>query len=499
MIGAKEQDIYYQAMLSRDARFDGRFFAGVTTTGIYCRPICPAPKPKLENVVFYLSSAGAESHGFRPCKRCRPDASPGTPDWIGPSAIVSRALTLINNGYLDSNSVQQLGETLGRGERQLRRLFKKHLGASPLAVAITRRLDFARKLIDETNISMTDVAFTSGFESIRRFNDALKKRFGETPTELRKTARNNRTGNGHKNRITLHLPYRPPMDWSALLSYLKARQIPGVEKIDKNRYSRSIQLAKTSGVILVTPSSRDCHLALTLQIHSPTELMTMVRRVCRIFDLGADPMFITNHLQKDPGLFSIVSAFPGLRVPGGWDNFEIAVRTIVGQQVSIQAANTITGRLVREYGTPMENSFIPGIAYLFPTPDVLAAADLGAIGMPAKRARTLNILASKVAKGEIILEGTADIESIKGDLLKLPGIGKWTTEYIAMRALREPDAFPAGDLALKRELQGMSNQAEDDYRGINRPQVWRPWRAYAAMYLWKKHANKNVKNQEVRL
>ncbi|NIM14373.1 MAG: 3-methyladenine DNA glycosylase 2, partial [Candidatus Aminicenantes bacterium] len=191
--------------------------------------------------------------------------------------------------------------------------------------------------------------------------------------------------------------------------------------------------------------------------------------------------------------------YPGLRVPGGWDNFEIAVRTIIGQQVSIQAANTITGRLVREYGTPIENSFIPGIAYLFPTPEALAAADLSAIGMPAKRARTLNTLASKVAEGEITLEGIADIESVKRDLLQLPGIGKWTTEYIAMRALREPDAFPAGDLALKRELQGMSSQVPDDYQEINRPQVWRPWRAYAAMYLWKKHATKNVKNQEVRI
>jgi len=208
-------------------------------------------------------------------------------------------------------------------------------------------------------------------------------------------------------------------------------------------------------------------------------------------------MFITDHLQEDPGLSSILSSYPGLRVPGGWDNFEIAVRAIIGQQVSIQAANTITGRLVRQHGTPMENSFIPGIDYLFPAPEVLAAADLSAVGMPAKRARTLNILAANVAAGKIVLEGAADIELIKRDLLQLPGIGKWTTEYIAMRALREPDAFPAGDLALKRELEEMSGQAPEDGREINRPRVWRPWRAYAAMYLWKKYADKNVKNQEV--
>jgi len=501
MISAQDRQIFYQAMLSRDHRFDGCFFAAVTTTGVYCRPICPAPKPKIKNVVFYSSSAGAESDGFRPCKRCRPDASPGTPIWSGTSATVSRALQLINSGYLDEHGVQHLGEMLGVSDRQLRRLFESHLGASPHAVALTRRLDFARKLIDETHLSMTDIAFTSGFESIRRFNDAVKKRFGESPTDLRQAVKNTKTGNGNKNLMVLHLPFRPPLDWPALLNYLKARQINGVEVIDKNRYCRSIRIKEKTrdgkiteqhGVFMVTMPDRASHLELTLQISGTDNLMNIVHRVRRIFDLEADPLFIFNHLKKDPGLSPIISSFPGFRIPGGWDNFEIAMRTIIGQQISIRAANTITGRLVQRYGTPVQDSFIPGITHLFPTPGILANADLAGIGLPTKRAMTTRALAAKIANKEIVLEGIVNTESIKTQLMKIPGIGQWTTEYIAMRALREPDAFPAADLALKRELKEMSQQAEGLDRDINRPDIWRPWRAYAAVALWKNYSHKDT-------
>jgi AraC family transcriptional regulator of adaptative response / DNA-3-methyladenine glycosylase II len=501
MISAQERQIFYQAMLSRDRRFDGCFFVAVTTTGVYCRPICPAPKPKIKNVVFYSSSAGAEYAGFRPCKRCRPDASPGTPIWSGTSATVSRALQLINSGYLDEHCVQRLGALLGISDRQLRRLFKSHLGASPHAVALTRRLDFARKLIDETHLSMTDIAFTSGFESIRRFNDAVKKRFGESPSDLRQAVKKTKTGNGNKNRMVLHLPFRPPLDWPALLSYLKARQINGIEAIDKNRYCRSIRMKEKTrdkkitglhGVFMVTMPDQASHLELTLQISGTDNLMNIVHRVRRIFDLEADPLFIFNHLKKDPGLSPIISSFPGFRIPGGWDNFEIAIRTIIGQQVSIRAANTITGRLVQRYGTPIHDSFIPGITHLFPTPETLAAADLAGIGLPGKRAGTIRALAAKIADKEIVLEGIVNTESIKTQLMKIPGIGQWTTEYIAMRALREPDAFPATDLALKRELKEMSQQAECLNRDINRPDIWRPWRAYAAVVLWRNYSHKDT-------
>ncbi|MGD2089918.1 MAG: DNA-3-methyladenine glycosylase 2 family protein [Candidatus Aminicenantes bacterium] len=499
MISAPERQIFYQAMLSRDRRFDGCFFAAVTTTGVYCRPICPAPKPKIKNVRFYSTSAGAERDGFRPCKRCRPDAAPGTPIWSGASTTVSRALQLIHSGYLDEHSVQQLGALLGLSDRQLRRLFKSHLGASPHAVALTRRLDFARKLIDETQLSMTDIAFTSGFESIRRFNDAVKKRFGQSPTDLRETVKKTKTGNGNKNLMVLHLPFRPPLDWPALLSYLKARQIKGVEVIAGKRYCRSIvmreitkdgKITEQHGVFTVTMPDRASHLELTLQISGINNLMNIVHRVRRIFDLEADPLFIFNHLKKDPGLSPIISSFPGFRIPGGWDNFEIALRTIIGQQVSIPAANTITGRLVQRYGTPIHDSFIPGITHLFPGPETLANADLKGIGLPIKRAGTIRVLAAKIANKEIVLEGMVNTESVKAQLMKIPGIGQWTTEYIAMRALREPDAFPATDLALTRELKEMSQQAECLNREIKRPDIWRPWRAYAAVALWKNYSHK---------
>ncbi len=466
--------MFYNAMLSRDHRFDGRFFTGVKTTGIYCRPICPAPKPKFKNVEFYHTAASAETNGFRPCKRCRPDSSPNTPIWAGTSATVSHALQLIDNGYLDEHNVTQLGNTLGVGDRQLRRLFKTHLGASPHAIALTRRLDFARKLIDETTLSMTNIAFASGFESIRRFNDAVKKRFDENPSDLRKSARISQKGNNNKNRMTLQLPYRPPLDWQTLLNYLKGRETTGVEVIENNRYCRSICSGKSHGFIMVTPSIKESHLALTVQIDDTVGLMDIVRRVRRIFDLDADLMCITGHLKRDPVLSGVISSFPGLRVPGGWDNFEIAVRTVIGQHISVRAANTVTRRLVERCGMEVVGSFIPGVTHLFPGPGDIVSADLGGIGLPGKRVETLLELASRVISGEVVLEGGVHPGLVKRGLMEIPGIGRWTAEYIAMRALREPDAFPGTDLVLKRKVEA---------RSLN-PELWRPWRAYAAVYLW---------------
>jgi AraC family transcriptional regulator of adaptative response / DNA-3-methyladenine glycosylase II len=476
---AVEKAIYYEAMLSRDPRFDGVFFAGVTSTGIYCRPICPAPKPRQENVDFYATSAGAEENGFRPCKRCRPDAAPGTPVWAGPSATVSQALQFINNGYLDEHNVEQLGALLGLGGRQLRRLFKTHLGAPPIAVALTRRLDFARKLIDETGLSMTDIAFSSGFESIRRFNDAVKKRFGESPSDLRKAIKTTKQGNGQPAGLRLHLPYRPPLAWAELSGYLAGRRIQGVEVIDETGYSRSFAIGKHQGVLRVTASDSTPELVLEIHMEETAHLMAIVRRVRRMFDLEADPMFITGHFQNDPLLSTVVRAFPGLRVPGGFDNFELAIRTIIGQQVSIAAANTIMARLLERCGTVLPDSFDVngGITHLFPTPEILASADLSGLGIPGKRIETIGLLSRKVAEGEIDVEGGSGIETLKGALLEIPGIGKWTTEYLGMRAFRQPDAFPASDLALKRQLENGEP-----------PDSWRPWRSYAAIYLWKRYS-----------
>lgn len=474
MINEKNRAIFYDAMLSRDHRFDGRFFVGVKTTGIYCRPICPAPKPKFKNVEFYHTAAGAETNGFRPCKRCRPDTSPNTPIWSGTSTTVSLALQLIDNGFLDSRTIVQMAETLGIGDRQLRRLFKTHLGAPPHAIALTRRLDFARKLIDETTLSMTDIAFASGFESIRRFNDAVKKRFAESPSDLRQSARISHKGNANKNRMILQLPYRPPLDWQTLLNYLKGRETTGVEVIENNSYCRSIRSGKSFGFIKVTPSTKESHLALTVQVDDTVGLMDIVRRVRRTFDLDADLMCITGHLKRDPVLSGIISSFPGLRVPGGWDNFEIAVRTVIGQHISVRAANTVTRRLVERCGIAAEGSFVPGITHLFPGPGDIVSADLAGIGLPGKRIEALLELASRVKSGEIVLEGVVHPGLVKRRLMEVPGIGRWTAEYIAMRALREPDAFPGTDLVLKRKVEERSLD----------PEIWRPWRAYAAIHLW---------------
>jgi AraC family transcriptional regulator, regulatory protein of adaptative response / DNA-3-methyladenine glycosylase II len=489
-----EPILLYQAMLSRDRRFDGLFFAAVTTTGVYCRPICPAIKPKFENVVFYPSAAGAETAGFRPCKRCRPDTAPGTPIWSGTSSAVSRALQLIEEGFLDSGDVVQLADCLHMGDRQLRRLFQEHLGASPHAIALTRRLDFARKLIDETTMPMTEIAFASGFESIRRFNDAIKKRFDQNPSELRNHSRTSLPDVPHHHRMTLLLPFRPPLDWTSLLYYLKGREIAGVEVVDieNNRYYRSIRLEHSQGVMMVTPAKKEGHLELTLEIKNTADLMEIVRRVSRQFDLSADPLFINQYLAQDPSLVDIITAYPGLRVPGGWDNYEIAIRTILGQQISIAGANTVTARLVSYCGDQAAPSFQSGITHYFPTPSTIAALtvpQLAKIGMPGKRAETLILLSEKIASKKIQIEGVIHGESVKRSLLDIPGIGPWTVEYISMRALREPDAFPATDLALKRELADLATDLAAPKK-MKRPDCWRPWRSYAAIYLWKKYATK---------
>lgn len=521
-IRTNQSDIYYRALRSRDRRFDGVFFTAVTSTGIYCRPICPAPTPLRTNVRFYPTSAAAEENGFRPCKRCRPDAAPGTPVWAGSSALVSQALRMIDSGFLDQHSVEELGARLGIGDRQLRRLFKTHLGAPPVAIALIRRLDFARKLIDETPLSMTEIAFSSGFESIRRFNDAVKKRFGQSPSHLRQTLNDSRnplnpqtahkknpdavktnkskTGkigiknsvrlekgdNGvrleksqiSKKPIRLHLPFRPPLEWESLLRYLRGRQISGVEHIDETGYSRCFRLGKSAnGWLKVTLSDRPSSLALDIHMSRSSHLMTIVRRVRRIFDLDADPTFISQFFSRDPLLATSVERFPGLRVPGGWDNFEVAVRTIIGQQVSIPAANTIMSRLVQHCGEILDSPYSSDITHHFPSPHDLAGADLSGLGLPGKRIETIKTLASEVARGNIDLEAFGQVDEIKKQLLAIPGIGRWTVEYLGMRAFGEPDAFPGTDLALKRELNGAAP-----------PESWRPWRSYAAVYLWKKYS-----------
>lgn len=477
-----ETAVFYQALLARDRRFDGRFFTAVHTTGIYCRPICPARTPLLKNVDFYKTAAAAEEAGFRPCQRCRPESAPGTPAWSGSSATVARALRLLRGGDFDDSEkggIEALAGRLGIGERRLRQLFAEHIGASPQAVLRTQRLDFARRLIDETSLPMAQVAMSAGFGSIRRFNDAIKKRFGKPPVELRKRRRGDVAADA--GALTLRLPYRPPYAWEPLLAFLAARAVPGVEAVVDGAYLRTLRFGGSDGWLSVRPAPGEASLQLQLHLGPDADLgdglMDAVERVRMQFDLEADPLRIAGQLERDPRLAPLVLACPGLRVPGGFDGFELAVRAILGQQVSVKGASTLSGRVAERFGRPLgpgSHPHPPQLTHIFPSPAELAAADLTRIGIPGARAQALTSLAAATASGDLVLSESADVGQTVEALLKLPGVGPWTAQYIAMRVLRDPDAFPATDLVLRRLLPGGEPDAEP----------WRPWRAYAALYLW---------------
>jgi AraC family transcriptional regulator of adaptative response / DNA-3-methyladenine glycosylase II len=464
-------EVCFRAMATRDARFDGQFFAGVVTTGIYCRPICPVRPPKRENMRFYPSSAAAQEAGFRPCLRCRPEVSPGLPAWIGTSATVTRALRLIEDGALDAEqhgSVERLADTLGVGERHLRRLFLEHVGATPIAVALNRRILFAKKLLTETALPIADVAFASGFGSVRRFNDAISNVYSRPPRELRrKTAVETTEGP-----ITLRLGYRTPYDWDALVRFLSFRAIPGVESVTSDgRYERNFRAGQTRGQVSVRNLPElncvEARIDLDGLDGGFGDLRLIVERLRRLFDLRANAIEIARHLDSDPTL----RYQPGTRVPGCWDAFELCVRAILGQQITVAGATTLAGRIVRQYGQPYRTG------YLFPEPQVLADATFEGIGLTSKRIETLQGIARAFANDEIDL--TRGLHSIEERLCTLPGIGPWTAHYVAMRAANEPDAFPSSDLAL-RKAAGHLTQKDLEVRA----EAWRPWRAYAALHLW---------------
>ena len=466
-----DADDMYSAMLSRDRRFEGHFVVGVITTGIYCRPGCPAPTPQRRNVRFFHSAAAAQAQGLRPCLRCRPDASPGTPAALGTPATVTRALRLIDEGALDQAGIDALADRLGVTARHLRRLFDQHLGASPVAVALTKRAHFARKLLEETPLPMTEVAHASGFSSLRRFNDAIRAAFQATPSDLRGRG-GRRPADAGRAPLILKLPYRAPLAYADLLAFLARRAIPGVERVgglradlrDRGRAARlEVRRAAVDALLL---SAWDA---------AGGDLYAMVSRVRRLFDLDADPQRIDAHLARDGRLAASVLARPGLRVPGAWDIYEIAIRAILGQQVSVAGATTLSGRLVERFGRRVEAGE-GGLTHLFPRPRELAEADVAVIGLPRARAEAIRGLARAVAAGQRPLEGP-------DGRIGVAGIGPWTEAYVAMRGGRDPDAFPAGDLALRRALgEGAALPSERDAQGLSEP--WRPWRAYAAMHLW---------------
>jgi AraC family transcriptional regulator of adaptative response / DNA-3-methyladenine glycosylase II len=476
-----DADACYRALSTRDRRFDGRFFTGVRSTGIYCRPICPAPTPRRENCVFLACAAAADAAGFRPCLRCRPEASPGTPAWLGTSATVSRALRLIGDGALDEAGVPELAARLGIGERHLRRLFLAHLGATPLAVASTRRVLFARRLLDETHLPVAQVALASGFASVRRFNEAMRAAFRTTPTALRRARPSEHAGSD----LSLRLPYRPPLPWAALLAFLAPRCTAGVEEVSGDAYRRSFELAGAQGIVEVRPVSGRDQLLARIRLSEPAPLIRIAERLRGLFDLGADPGAIEPALRGDRRLARRLAALPGVRVPGSFDGFELAVRAILGQQVSVAAATRLAGRLAEQLGSPLRIAAWPGssLCRCFPSPAELARIDVRRAGMPRARAEALVALAGAVEHGELALDGSQDLETSVRTLVALPGIGEWTAQVIAMRALREPDAFPFGDLGLRRAL-GSPGRPATPARVRELAEAWRPWRAYAAALLW---------------
>ncbi len=464
-----------RARLSRDARFDGKFFIAVLSTKIYCRSICPARTCNESNVRYYATAAAAAEAGFRPCLRCRPESSPGTPAWLGTSSTVSRALRLIGESGLEDGGVEVLAERLGVGSRHLRRLFLKHLGATPIAVAHTRRLHFAKKLIDETSLPMGEIALASGFGSVRRFNAGIDKVYHRTPTQIRRLARQKeREG---ENQYLFRLPFRPPYDWNGMLRFLSARAIPGVEAVEDGCYRRSISMNGHDGLIEISLAEGKNALVARVEFDDARSLFFITERVRFMFDLNADWSSIRQHLRGDPELAARIRANPGLRVPGCWNGFELAIRAILGQQVSVKGASTLAGRLAATFGKRMAAG--GAVTHIFPTARVLADSTLAGIGLTGARAQTIRALARAVYGGRISFENVVDSGEFVERLCEIPGIGPWTAQYVAMRALGEPDAFPYTDLGLMRALH-----LETARELERRAEVWRPWRAYAAMHLW---------------
>lgn len=467
-----------RARLSRDARFDGKFFIAVLSTRIYCRPICPARTCRENNVRYYASAAAAAEAGFRPCLRCRPESSPGTPAWLGTSNTVSRALRLIAESGLD-DGVDALADRLGIGSRHLRRLFLKHLGATPMAVAQTRRMHFAKKLIDETSLPMIQIAMAAGFGCVRRFNAGIRQVYHRSPSQLRHLARKKEVQAA--NQYVFHLNFRPPYAWQGMLDFLAPRCTPGVEIVENDRYRRTISVNGKPGYFEVSLDGERNWLVARIEFSDPRLLFVIVERVRRMFDLNADWTSISKALQTDPTLAEIVKNEPGLRVPGCWDGFELATRAILGQQVTVKGATVLAERLISKFGKRFAGQ--NGLTRLFPDPDVLAAGKIDGIGMTKARAATIRALARAVVDGRISFTGVVDFEEFRSRLSEIPGIGCWTAQYVALRVLGDPDAFPSSDLGLLRALNLRSARELEQ-----RSKVWRPWRAYAATYLWRSSA-----------
>jgi AraC family transcriptional regulator, regulatory protein of adaptative response / DNA-3-methyladenine glycosylase II len=470
----------YRALQSSDSRFDGWFFVAVTSTGVYCRPSCPSVTPKRSNVRFYPTAAAAQQAGYRACMRCRPDAVPGSPEWNRRADLAGRAMRLIADGVVDREGVSGLARRLAFSERHVHRQLVAELGAGALALARAQRAQTARLLIETTDLPFIEVAFAAGFSSLRQFNETVRATFALTPTELRRRVRRRVRPLSAPGTLSLRLPHRPPLDARALIGFLGARAVPGVEEVANGSFRRTLRLPLGAGLVALTPD--DGHVRCVLRLEDLRDLAAAVQRCRRLLDLDADPVAVDAALAGDPLLAPLVRAAPGRRVPGAVDGGELAARAILGQQVSVPAARTTAGRLTAALGQPLAEPD-GGLTHLFPDPEALAGADPSAILGPAARGGTLQELTRMLATGELAIDPGADREEVRRRLGGIRGIGPWTTEYIAMRALADGDALPATDLGLRRALErlGRSSDAVEVVRLARR---WRPWRAYALQHLW---------------
>ena len=488
-------DTCYQAIQSRDARFDGWFYVGVSSTGIYCRPSCPAMMPKRRHIAFYPTAAAAQLAGHRACLRCRPDAVPGSPEWNVRADVAGRAMRLIADGIVDREGVDGLARRLAYSPRQLRRLLRAELGAGPLGLARAQRAHTARLLVETTGLPFADLAFAAGFASLRQFNDTVRAVYALTPRELRRRAQA-KPAKGRLTRsatqvpasrsgaalgaIFLRLPFRPPLDAPGILDFFALRALPGIEEVREDSYRRTLDLAHGAALVELTP--RGEHVGAALQLTDLRDLGAAVSRCRALLDLDADPQAVDEALARDTLLQPLVRRAPGRRVPGAAGGFEIAVRAVLGQQVSVASARGSAARLVANLGEPLAQP-AGSLTHTFPSPEALADADPALLPMPAARRATIRTLARAVADGELVLDAGADRDDVRRRLLEIRGIGPWTTEYIAMRALADTDAFPASDLGVLHALTLLGAQTTPK-TAAQRAERWRPWRAYAVQHLW---------------
>jgi AraC family transcriptional regulator of adaptative response / DNA-3-methyladenine glycosylase II len=475
----------YRAVKSRDRRFDGVFYTAVRTTGIYCRPSCPARTPAFHNVTFHQSAASAQAAGYRACKRCLPDATPGSPDWDVAATAAGRAMRLIADGVVDREGVDGLAHRVGYTPRHLTRLLTAELGAGPLALARARRAQTARVLVETTDLSLADVAFAAGFSSIRQFNDTVREVYAATPSELR----GRRRGTPARGTVTMRLAVRTPFAGRALLDFLAYHVVPGVETAGvsggRGWYARTLDLPHGPGTVRLElddapTSGQTAFVAAEFRLHDLRDTTAAVERARRLVDADCDPMAVDDQFLGDPVVGPLVRGTRGLRVPGQVDGDETAVRTVVGQQVSVTGARTVTGRLVAAHGTPVETD-IPGLTHLFPSAATLAEVDAEELPMPRSRGRALTGLARALADGDIALDRGGDRGEVRASLLALPGIGPWTADYIAMRALGHPDVFLPTDIGVRRAIADLGHEPDQVIADSER---WRPWRSYALMHLW---------------